>query len=118
MNTFNDLVANINVYDLIGTCYSGDTPSDFMMYPTSKADSYKGYMLAGDYTPFLNRYKNNKNKRTAHQLGEVPPCVYAKPIQDYFHSESVKTAMHIPAEAPVWDYCLSDIDYTPLKGAS
>lgn len=40
------------------------------------------------------------------------------PIQSFFRNETIKAALHIPAEAPVWDYCQGDIDYTKLQNAS
>ncbi len=72
-------------------------------------------MTNADYTPFLRRHRH---QQAAHQLGEVPPCVYAKPVQDYFHNDTVKTALHIPDNAPVWDYCQSPINYTSGVNAS
>ena len=88
MDTFEDLLANVNVYDVFGKCYS--TPSAFQMYGSSSLSqnddtTYKNYFTAADYTPF-----NYIKRRMERRLKETPPCVYGGPLVSYLNTDSVK----------------------------
>lgn len=52
---------------------------------------YKKYFTAKDYTPWLKHLGYREE-----DLGETPPCVYGKPIIEYFNRKDVRTALHIP----------------------
>jgi hypothetical protein len=117
MDKFTTLTSNINVYDVFGKCWT-TTTSPFLnghhhKHEERMLQSGKNYMTAAEYTPFLNRFK-----RTGDDIVKMaPPCVYAKPIQDYFRNDTVKTALHVSADANAWDYC-ADINYTSGVNAS
>lgn len=93
MTTFNNLVGDINVYDVYGKCYKSNMKSEaFELYSTSDmgmskvSDSIKTYKkaaTAADYTPFLyNHNKNSDSKR----LKELPPCTFGQPIIEYLNN--------------------------------
>jgi len=109
VDQFNLAMKSINPYDAFGNCYT--TPSDLtsaMKHPLFKGmNDEKNFFNAGDYTPFLKQ-----------SLGEVPPCVYAKPVLDYLNNQTVRAQLNIPADIQKWDLCQDDINYTTDSAGS
>lgn len=124
MNKFNNLVADINVYDVYGICYSSGMKNDaFELYSSndigftkvaSDIKAYKKSYSSADYTPFLYNHKKNSDKK----LKDLPPCTFGNPIIAYLNSPQVRTALHIPNEVQAWDLCTEKIGYTPLAVGS
>jgi hypothetical protein len=84
LNQFNQLVADVNVYDIFGICWGlGPYPQ---MYETNE---HKTHYTAADYTPFLNTGSETNSS--------LPPCTFGTPIEAYFNRADVKAAMHIPS---------------------
>jgi hypothetical protein len=98
MTKFNNLVSDINVYDVYGICYQNGMSSKsdaFNLYSSSDigfskvSDSLKAYkksFTAADYTPFLYHNKKNSDKK----LKELPPCTFGTPIIQYLNSAAVR----------------------------
>lgn len=118
MEKFGDLTTLVNIYDVFGKCYRGpnlhrsihglaaeksDSPKDTLTTPVEG-------MTASKYTPFLGSPKK--------ALKVVPPCVYAKPVLEYFNNDTIKTALHILPQAAKWDLCQDDFNYTSAQNAS
>ena len=115
MNQFNTLVQLVNVYDIFGKCYVNPTLRARMTkerkLEASDLLEIENMGLTSDkYTPFLHHQEDKKH------LKVVPPCVYAKPILDYFHNATVMTQLHVDPAAPVWDLCV-DSDKFPYTGS-
>jgi hypothetical protein len=68
-------MTNINPYDAFGACYTNSQSQSAFRNLEAKNS-----FTAGDYTPFLKK-----------SLGEVPPCVYAKPVLSYLNNATVRT---------------------------
>lgn len=105
----------MNVYDVFGKCYKNPTLHRAIHGLTETSDSakdliYQQGLTASKYTPFLTHAKKN--------LKVVPPCVYAKPVLDYFNNETIKTALHILPQAAKWDLCQDAFNYTSAQNAS
>jgi len=120
VDRFNDLTADINVYDVFGKCYKSE--SFFKLHGSSefgllKSDNglraYKKYFTAEDYTPWMRRTKFNQDKK----LKEIPPCVWAKPFIAYLNDPKIRDQLHIDKSAPTWDIC-ADVDYTTNRTGS
>jgi carboxypeptidase C (cathepsin A) len=111
MNKFNNLVTNINVYDVYGICYQNGLRSEaFELYSSedmgfSKVNNglktFKKTYTAADYTPFLFNQKKNADKK----LKELPPCTFGNPIIAYLNSQTVRQLLHIPDSVQAWDLC-------------
>jgi len=116
---FNDLVTDVNVYDIFGTCW-GLGP-----YPQAEAETqelgfphlYDGgvrkrehqrYITAADYTPWLFQGKKMGTN-------ELPPCTFGTGLLDYMNSDAVRTAMNIPEYVQAWDLCQSDPKWTYIS---
>jgi len=130
--TFADSVTDINVYDILGTCWGLPTEEG---KPFTQArekglttvggtvKSFKKNFTAGDYTPWadplflLNKYRKDKGLPPK-EVGELPPCVYGDPVVAYFNTKTVRDALHIPSNVQAWDMCTDQIDYSPLKRGS
>jgi len=92
MNKFNNLVSNINVYDVYGVCYqNGQKSNAFELYASSDMGfskvnnglkTYKKSASVADYTPFL--FHNHKSNE--HKLKDLPPCTFGNPIIAYLNS--------------------------------
>jgi len=121
---FNDLVSQVNVYDIFGTCW-GAGP-----YPQAEAPTggfphlynagtdrthHKKSVTAADYTPWVHWAKQKANPKA---LKELPPCTFGSSLLDYMNSDAVRTAMHIPSFVQAWDLCTSDINYISEPEAS
>lgn len=111
---FNTLVSLVNVYDIFGKCYKNPTLHHAGMLQevsdgvaTTKVNEG---LTSNRYTPFALGAKKN--------LKEVPPCVYAKPIIDYFRNQSIMDALHISPKAAKWDLCTDDFNYTGSENAT
>ena len=117
LTKFNNLVTNINVYDVYGTCYQNGVRSEaFELYSANDLGfakvnnglkAYKKTYTAADYTPFLFN-KHNTEKR----LKNLPPCTFGNPIIAYLNSPSVRKLLHIPDHIQAWDLCTTSIKYT------
>lgn len=109
VNKFNDLVSLVNIYDIFGKCWKNPTAVKARLESKYKqvSDVPEAGMTAAKYTPFLGAPKHA-------MLKEVPPCVYAKPIIDYFNNDTIKAALHISEKAEKWDLCRAapEFDYT------
>jgi len=84
---FENLVADVNIYDIFGICY-GPYPHP-QMYGTTAPKTY----TARDYTPFLSRPPKKE-----HHLAMLPPCTFGNPITDYFNRDDVRKALHVPSD--------------------
>lgn len=124
MNTFNNLVSNINVYDVYGICYGSGARSDaFELYSSSDMGiskvanglkTYKKSFTAADYTPFLYKHQDTQQKK----LKDLPPCTFGNPIIAYLNSATVRQLLHIPDHVQAWDLCTNSIGYdSGLKGS-
>mmetsp|Transcript_9442 Transcript_9442/g.7211 ORF Transcript_9442/g.7211 Transcript_9442/m.7211 type:complete len:408 (-) Transcript_9442:33-1256(-) len=110
---FERAVADINVYDVYGKCYSAyPTMSDTLVetadgeYIPEKAKRF----TARDYTPWLfqtEAFVDEEEKR----LMDLPPCTFGGPIIDYLNSAAVREALHIPDDVQEWTLCTDDIVY-------
>lgn len=67
-------MTNINPYDAFGACYTNSKSQSVFRNLESK-----NFFTAGEYTPFLKK-----------SLGDVPPCVYAKPVLSYLNNATVR----------------------------
>ena len=90
----------------MGKCYKN--PSTPTLYGTEQKQEG---LTASKYTPFLNRNKG---------FGDIPPCIYAKPILDYFNNPTVMKQLNILPEANPWDMCVdpADFNYTGSQNAT
>lgn len=69
--------------------------------------TYKKVFTQNEYTPWLRRLRNKQQ-----EVGEVPPCVYGKPLIEYFNRKDVRAALHVPETVQSWDMCSDLISYT------
>ena len=108
MNIFNELTANINVYDIYGICYppASALKSIFVqLYSTSNMGlakvgntikAFKKVYTIKDYTPFLfNHLRSHSNMKS---LRELPPCLFGTPFIEYLNNEQVRSQLHIPTQ--------------------
>ena len=85
----NNVVGQVNIYDLYGDCYQG---------PSVEED-----------------WKTNQGRLKFLQytnpgLAEVPPCIGWTGIYSYLKSKVVRQALNIPPNANAWDFC-ANLDY-------
>ena len=114
-NEFSTLTAQVNVYDIFGTCWGSgpypqfDAEEDGKPHMYTKDDEaiHQQYVTAADYTPWTHMGK----KKNPKQLSELPPCTFGSSLLTYMNSKEVRTAMHIPDYVPAWDLCTSNINY-------
>jgi carboxypeptidase C (cathepsin A) len=83
LGQFEDLVSEVNVYDIFGICY-GPEPNP-QMYNAKKENVY----TAADYTPFLQR---------SNRANMLPACTFGNPILDYLNRSDVREALNIPSD--------------------
>ncbi|CAG9316598.1 unnamed protein product [Blepharisma stoltei] len=84
----NVLLANINVYDIYGTCiYHNDT------------QAYKDNQIRLKYLLDQNP-----------MLGEIPPCCAWDGAYQYFRTPAFKKAFNIPSSVQDWEFCVN-LDY-------
>ena len=106
---------NINIYDAFGVCWNSSEQK--ALYQSPKVAQLlrklqaapRSFYTAAEYTGFLAVNPVGQSALGRH-VRLVPPCVYAKPLVEYMNNASVRTALHIPAEAPAWDLCNDDIN--------
>ncbi|TNV79612.1 hypothetical protein FGO68_gene8756 [Halteria grandinella] len=122
-------VTNINVYDVFGKCWPSQAPAagssepemykgfaKFLQTPSdNQKKSFKNFFTANEYTSFINRRKSQEEEG---KVGLVPPCTYSAPLIEYMNNASVRTALHIPASAPVWELCNGPINGNYTKYAN
>jgi len=103
---FSQLVSDINIYDIYGTCWGlGDSPQ---LYGSEN----KKAATAADYTPWLYDYKMPVEEGEHPMLKSLPPCTFGSPIIEYLNTEEVRSKLHIPSDIQDWDLCLDGINYT------
>jgi carboxypeptidase C (cathepsin A) len=95
LGQFEDLVSEVNVYDIFGICY-GPEPNP-QMYNAKKENVY----TAADYTPFLQR---------SNRANMLPACTFGNPILDYLNRSDVRDALNIPSNIQAWDLCTESIN--------
>jgi cathepsin A (carboxypeptidase C) len=102
LDEFNNLTAEVNVYDIFGTCWGvGPYPQ---MYETK---SHHGY-TANDYTPWLKRGQPKFSETTGEPiLKELPPCTWGSGLLDWMNLAETREALHIPDKVQAWDLCQS-----------
>jgi carboxypeptidase C (cathepsin A) len=83
LGQFEDLVSEVNVYDIFGICY-GPEPNP-QMYNAKKENVY----TAADYTPFLQK---------SNRANMLPACTFGNPILDYLNRSDVREALNIPSD--------------------
>lgn len=119
MEKFNNLTSLVNVYDIFGKCYQnpgmkrkihGMTALKEVSDAPSEEAKLAG-LTADRYTPFA-RSANRPN------LKVIPPCIYATPILDYFHNQTVMDALHVSPKAAAWDLCTTLFNYTGSENAT
>lgn len=85
---YDTVVPGINIYNIYGPCIHNNEE-------TAKKD-HRIY--------FSWLFKKNP------KLEVIPPCCAWKGAYEYFRNSTVREAFHIPADAPVWEFCV-DLDY-------
>jgi carboxypeptidase C (cathepsin A) len=103
LDEFESLVADVNVYDIYGTCW-GLGPSPQMIF--SDAHSHKRFTSQNEYTPWINR-SIGKTQEGKHILKELPPCTWGSGLLDWMNLSEVRQALHIPDYVQAWDLCQS-----------
>lgn len=97
---YENITADINMYDILGTCYgtdSGNETNQFVPQPNEigfttiggKLLPYPKAATAADYTPWVRRGFGD-------DPGVVPPCTFADGILDYLNKAEVRQQLHIP----------------------
>jgi len=114
LDTVDDTIEFINIYNIYGTCYGGDPSSE-----------NKGF-TAKDYTPWL--FRSNKHKisddlirsssKKIKSANELPPCTFGQPLIDFMNDPKTKTALHIPENVQDWTMCKDDYNYTMFDNAT
>jgi serine carboxypeptidase-like clade 2 len=121
LEKFSEAVADVNIYDIFGTCYGLSQEEEAtrgrgLMEVENKS---KGSFTAADYTPWaFPKFKNKSGFGPETVVKETPPCVYGGPLTDYLNRGDVKQALHIPDSIQAWEMCKGDIDYSPLRVGS
>lgn len=115
MEKFGDLTTLVNIYDIFGKCWKNPTlhrSIHGMLQEATDAESVQMIegLTSNKYTPFAMGARKN--------LKVVPPCVYAKPILDYFNNDTIKAALHISPKAAKWDLCQDAFNYTSSMNAT
>lgn len=119
MDQLNDLMTNVQPYDLFGKCYYHKESSKLSLYSPNKnifeltdeerKELRKRVITVVDYASFKYR-----NRPDYHKLRDDIPCgTYDTVLLDYFNSDSVKKALHIDASVTDFQLC-SNIEYTML----
>jgi carboxypeptidase C (cathepsin A) len=88
VETVNNAVGNVNIYDIYGTCYPG---------PSASEDTYRRNQQRLRFLKDLN------------PLREVPPCIAWEGIYGYLNNMAVKQAFHVNTSI-TWDFC-ANLDY-------
>ena len=111
-------VKDINVYNILGTCYGlPDDPAELkgMTMINGEKKHYKRGFTAAEYTPWVKT--RNPNFSGYKDDNGLPPCVYGIPVTDYLNSPDVRRVLNIPDSVPGWSMC-NDIDYDILPEGS
>jgi carboxypeptidase C (cathepsin A) len=87
---YNELLVNLNIYDLYGVCYYHDDERSYM-------DNQKRFKFLLKNKPYLK---------------DIPPCASWVGAYSFFYNSSVRAALNIPASVPPWQFCV-DLDYNP-----
>jgi hypothetical protein len=101
LNQFDDEVADVNVYDIFGTCWgAGPYPqaSEPHLY-----ESHKRGWTQNEYTPWLRRPTRSGDDI----LRDLPPCTYGSGLLNYLNLDVVRQALHVPDSVQAWDLCRS-----------
>ena len=116
---------NVNIYDSFGICYN-DTQQlkpvlhegkfEGLLRVGNEIKPYKKYFKAQELTPFLINPVENARKLKNLKLN--PPCVYASPLIDYMNNANVRTSLHIPPTAPMWELCNGTMNTNYAKYAN
>ena len=127
LNLYTELSTNtaeINVYDIFGTCWGAGPYPQATEEGTGFPHLYTGgknkrhhqqFVTAADYTPWVHQHKKAQNPKS---LGELPPCTFGSSLLDYMNSDAVRTAMNIPSFVQAWDLCTTGINYISEPEAS
>ena len=103
LNEFDAMVADVNIYDIFGTCWgSGPYPQ---LYATN-SQKKRGF-TQNQYTPWLKRPVRGGEEI----LRELPPCTYGSGLLDYLNLDVVRQALHVPNDVQAWDLCTEEINY-------
>lgn len=113
LEEFMGLTADINVYDIFGTCWGlGPFPQ---MYQSGNKRAFS----QNDYTPWI-RPKISQTIEGEPILKELPPCTWGSGLLDWMNLSETREALHIPDEVQAWDLCQS-ADWwkyvIPVKGS-
>ena len=101
LDEFSTLTADINVYDIYGTCWGlGPTPQLY------ESGSHKRYITQNEYTPWLQR-EVAKDFQGHPILKELPPCTWGSGLLDWMNLSDTRQALHIPDNVQAWDLCQS-----------
>ena len=105
LDEFSTLTADINVYDIYGTCW-GLGPSPQMIMSGEQGRHYNRYVSQNDYTPWLKREvaHTQDGKKI---LKELPPCTWGTGLLDWMNLADTRKALHIPDNVQAWDLCQS-----------
>jgi hypothetical protein len=101
----NGNTTNVNIYDVFGKCWPTTSPSSILKTPGNEAEKkLKTTFTAFEYTPFIKStlYTLRSDDQPAKL---VPECAYTAPLIQYMNNDTVRTALHIPASLPAWEFC-------------
>lgn len=102
LDEFSTYTADINVYDIYGTCWGlGPTPQLY----TGHQD-YKRFVSQNDYTPWL-QHPVGHTQDGQQLLKELPPCTWGSGLLDWMNLSETRQALHIPSNIQAWDLCQS-----------
>jgi hypothetical protein len=93
-----------NIYDLYRKDYdilSAENGAEGRLGTTmlgGKEKTYRRGYTASEYTPWLNH-------------SGADDIILGSPVSDYLNRADVRTALHIPDSAPVYEECSNELDY-------
>ena len=85
---FNDILVDLNIYDLYGNCYYHSDEQSFV-------DNQRRFKFLLDKSKILK---------------VIPPCAGWRGAYSFFYNATVRNALHIPASVPDWQFCVN-LDY-------
>ena len=93
LDQFSVDTADINVYDIYGTCWGlGPTPQ---MIQSDHDRPHRRFISQNDYTPWLQR-EIRKDDGGEPILKELPPCTWGSGLLDWMNLADTRKALHIP----------------------
>lgn len=105
LDQFSVDTADINVYDIYGTCWGlGPTPQ---LYMSEKDRQHRRFISQNDYTPWLQREIKKDDQSGEPILKELPPCTWGSGLLDWMNLADTRKALHIPDSVQAWDLCQS-----------